>query len=376
MSDYFLADDLSGALDAAAAFHRAGRRVKVVLSPQEWPDADPEEIVGITTETRNLTASVAAETVVAAIRAGHDRGTRLVYKKIDSTLRGPVAAELAALAVAMPGTRFLFAPANPRVGRIVRAGQLLVHGVPLAKTEFARDPLSPVRDSSIPLLLGGAAGPQVTIADAETDADLAAAVQRMESLGEPWVAIGSGALAHPVAALHRGTSPVTRTNHVTPARGPMIFVCGSAHECNRVQAHELARECDVPLREIRPADMDAVTRTAIADVARQGAVSLIIDSERIESAKALHAVARVAYAVATETRATSVFATGGETAFAVCRALGVSCLTFQEEIEPGVSLARADGSLGAMYWVVKPGGFGDARTWSRAFRALRGCYFI
>ena len=29
MSDYFLADDLSGALDAAAAFHHAGRRVMV-----------------------------------------------------------------------------------------------------------------------------------------------------------------------------------------------------------------------------------------------------------------------------------------------------------------------------------------------------------
>ena len=33
MNDYFIADDLSGALDAAAAFHRTGRVVRVPLDP-------------------------------------------------------------------------------------------------------------------------------------------------------------------------------------------------------------------------------------------------------------------------------------------------------------------------------------------------------
>ncbi|MBI4621774.1 MAG: four-carbon acid sugar kinase family protein, partial [Verrucomicrobia bacterium] len=102
MKIYFLADDLSGALDAAAAFHHAGRRVRVVLSVAEWTAADENEVVGVTTETRNAPPAVAAAAVERVLARGRAQGARLVYKKIDSTLRGPVAAELAALAAALP----------------------------------------------------------------------------------------------------------------------------------------------------------------------------------------------------------------------------------------------------------------------------------
>src|SRR5688572_939807 len=149
MSDYFLADDLSGALDAAAAFHEAGRSVIVTLSPDKLPTMPAADVVGITTETRNASAAEAAALVAAAIAQGRVRGARLLYKKIDSTLRGPVAAEVTALAAAMPHATILFCPANPRAGRTVRDGVLLVHGVPVASTEFARDPVSPVEESSI-----------------------------------------------------------------------------------------------------------------------------------------------------------------------------------------------------------------------------------
>ena len=128
MSDYFIADDLSGALDAAAAFHAAGWTVTVALSEAAWPAGGFGEIVAYTTETRNAAPAEAATRVARAIAQGRARGGRLLYKKIDSTLRGPVAAELAAMLRLLPGTRVLFAPANPAVGRTVRDGVLRVHG--------------------------------------------------------------------------------------------------------------------------------------------------------------------------------------------------------------------------------------------------------
>src|SRR5687768_5294721 len=67
MSDYFIADDLSGALDAAAAFHHAGRRVMVALSTEAWPDAGKDGVVGITTETRNASAAHAAQVVGSVV---------------------------------------------------------------------------------------------------------------------------------------------------------------------------------------------------------------------------------------------------------------------------------------------------------------------
>ena len=73
MPDYFIADDLSGALDAAAAFHRAGRRVRIALDPAAWAAAGDGELVALTTETRNAAPASAAATVAHVLAELADR---------------------------------------------------------------------------------------------------------------------------------------------------------------------------------------------------------------------------------------------------------------------------------------------------------------
>lgn len=379
---YFLADDLSGALDAAAAFHHAGRPVTILLSPDEWPAVPADHVIGITTETRNVSPDRAAAIVTSVIQQAKQRGTRLLYKKIDSTLRGPVAAELAALAAAMPEAQLLFTPANPRVGRTVRDGVLLVHGVPVANTEFGRDPVCPVRESSIRALLGHAADSRVKIVDVESEADLVAAVAQMESAGASWVAIGSGALARPVAmTLRRAGTTVTSRNAAAaidqkagaiPDRtSPILFVCGSAHRANREQAAVLARECGVPLHDVSVANPLAAVPAAVASIRSRSSAALLMEELRSESAVALRAIVTAAHAVISETGTTRLFVTGGETAFALCGALGVRTLTFVDEVEAGLSVSVGGTTMRRYVWAVKPGGFGDSRTWVRGFAALR-----
>lgn len=371
MSDFFIADDLSGALDAAAAFHHAGRRVIVAVSPDAWAAATPGQVIGITTETRNAAPEIAAAAVRQAVARGRASGGRLLYKKIDSTLRGPVAAELAALEAAMPGTRILFVPANPRVGRTVRNGLLLVNGTPVAETDFARDPLSPVTESAIARLLGAALTPQVVLADASSEEDLAAAVARMNAGGVDWVAVGSGALARPVAASQPGvTLPAEPAAPEIPA-GPVLFVCGSAHGLNREQSSRLAREHGVPVHEVRPADGGPAIQAAISSVRARGAAALLLETPRTDSMVALAAIAAAATRVITEGGVRRVFVTGGETAFALGGLLGIAALRFLREVEPGLSISRGEAALGAMLLAVKPGGFGDAQTWIRAWTELR-----
>jgi 4-hydroxythreonine-4-phosphate dehydrogenase len=62
--------------------------------------------------------------------------------------------------------------------------------------------------------------------------------------------------------------------------------------------------------------------------------------------------------------------TGGETAFALATALGISALELVAEIEAGLVLARSGEGANRRWWAVKPGGFGDAETWVRAWDAL------
>lgn len=371
MKDYFIADDLSGALDAAAAFHRAGRRVQIVFCADGWT-ASTDDVVGVTTETRNAPPAVASAAVARTIARGQAQGARLVYKKIDSTLRGPVAEEIAALARQMPAARILFTPANPGVGRTVRDGVLLVHGVPVSETEFARDPVSPVKESHLQRLLGAGASHRIVIADADSEEDLAAAVARMVAGGGEWVAVGSGALARPVATLAARTahSAATSALRSIPA-GPVLMLGGSAHPGNRAQAAELTRARGVPAHELRLTDPAGAIAAGIASLRAGGGASLLVEPRRHDSAAVLRTLAAAAGEMIAATGTARIFVTGGETAFALCGALGVAELEFCDELESGLSLSHAVTNRGPLMFAIKPGGFGGAETWVRAWDALR-----
>ncbi len=369
--DYFIADDLSGALDAAAAFHAAGRTVVVPLTPAAWPAPAAGTVVGVTTESRNLPPAAAAAAVRAALAAGEARGARLVYKKIDSTLRGPVAAELAALAAADPTRRILFTPANPAVGRTVVDGILRVHGVPVAETEFARDPVSPVRVSSLREVLGAAATSRVTLADAASAADLAAAVAAMAAQPGPWVAVGSGALARPVAATLPAPAEATRFAPAPLRAGPVLWLNGSGHPRSREQADTWARDAGLPRFESAGNAGGEAAAALAAALRTRGAAILQAPPVRGDSGVVLAALIRAAAAAITAAGVTRLLVTGGETAFALAQVLGVTRFVYRGEIEPGLALARAESAACPMDWAVKPGGFGDARTWHRAAERFR-----
>ena len=372
MSDFFLADDLSGALDAAAGFHHAGQRVTIALTEPAWRRQGEGEVVGFTTESRNAAPDEAAGRVTRAIAHGRALGGRLVYKKIDSTLRGPVAAEVGALAAALPEVRILFAPANPRAGRTVRDGVLLVQGVPVAETEFGRDPISPVKESAIARVLGNAAPGRVVIPDIATERDLEVAVARMEAAGSRWVAVGSGALARPVAARRRaGNARAASLSGEALPPGPTLMICGSAHAKNREQAALLAGTQGVAVVEFDPRDARAAAGRAASAIRARGAVALLVEERRGDSTAVLRELARIATELIRTTGAQRIFITGGETAFAICAQLGVVALEFLGEIEPGLSLSRGAPEGGpALRFAIKPGGFGDTETWDRAWRAL------
>ena len=64
-------------------------------------------------------------------------------------LRGPVAAELAALLDALGFERCLLVPANPGLGRVISGGLYLVNGVPLHETDFRLDPEYPATTANV-----------------------------------------------------------------------------------------------------------------------------------------------------------------------------------------------------------------------------------
>ncbi|MBE3640552.1 four-carbon acid sugar kinase family protein, partial [Mangrovicoccus algicola] len=124
-----VADDLTGALDSAVAFAARGMSVTVARGAPALEAAlarDPQ-VLALSTGTREIPAAQARR--IHAALAPRLAGTgAILVKKVDSRLKGNIAAELDGLLAGDPRP-VLALPALPRLGRIVAAGQVTGHGV-------------------------------------------------------------------------------------------------------------------------------------------------------------------------------------------------------------------------------------------------------
>ncbi|HEU4847364.1 MAG TPA: four-carbon acid sugar kinase family protein, partial [Rubrobacteraceae bacterium] len=172
-----IADDLTGAADTGVQLARAGYRTAVAFRDAPIPPADDLDAVALDTDSRAMPAGFAAKRVMEAgltVREAY-----IVYKKLDSTLRGPIAAELAAALGASGRDRAVVAPAFPAAGRTTVEGVQLVRGVPVDETEAKDDPRTPVHEGHVPTLLA-AAFPSVVSLSAEDLADPATVRRALE----------------------------------------------------------------------------------------------------------------------------------------------------------------------------------------------------
>ena len=226
-----IADDLSGAGDSGLQFAKRGLRTVVLIDPSAAADLARDEqpdVVVLDTDSRQVPSAEAGRRVRDAAWAVRRLGAPIVYKKIDSTLRGNLGAELATLLDVFPGAGAIVAPAYPAAGRSVVGGRLLVRGVELAASEFARDPIWPMTDSRAAMAVrrqswlrvgeillevvrwrsGGVlagveehygAGRPICVADAETVADLACIARAIALRPGRLIGVGSAGLAEEYA---------------------------------------------------------------------------------------------------------------------------------------------------------------------------------
>lgn len=393
-SEFLLADDLSGALEAGAAFRARGRRVTLELERGATAgDADALELYS--TETRNRPGPEAAAGVRQLLRERRAAGARLVFKKIDSTLRGPVAAELAVVRDELAPSLVVLCPATPAAGRTVRDGILLVDGVPVAQTEFARDPGSPVAESRVAALAGAAGFAPVTllplsrlrgggalaaseqcgvlVSDAETDEDLERLVVLVRRHEPAAVFVGAGGLAHALARVQPTAASPGSTVRL-PAAGVLI-VSASRHGRSRRQLEWLRDRRGVPLIELtldEGAERATAGRLAVA-LAAHGCAALTVApaAAPVDPGAPVRGVVAVTQLLAEFSPLPEVIAvTGGETARALCAAFGLARLELLDEIERGVvvTIASPAASPAPRFVVIKPGGFGSDAVWSRLIR--------
>lgn len=333
-----LADDLTSAADGAGPFVMRGMPTSIGRGrlPRQG-----RLVLAVDSGSRSV-STMEADARVAALTA-RLASQDVLYKTVDSTLRGHIKIELEACFRASGRERLVFAPAFPAAGRTTVGGLQFVDGVPVAETVYGRDPVHPARHSALVDLVPDSVR-HVVILDAATQEELDAKVAAQPNpetilwVGSPGMA---GALARRLAS---ATGPAAA---MAVAADKILVVIGTANLRSHGQAGALRGVSGVTVLRSpdEPRDDPAAVLSWIADAAaariRNGAVGAVI-------------------------------ATGGDTMEAIMQRLNIGEFEVLRELEPGFPLGRAvDENNRPLLVAMKAGGFGDDGTLLRAVAQLR-----
>lgn len=398
-----IADDLTGALDTGAQFRTWGLTVEVAPTLDRLSGLrGAADVLVVNTDSRGDAPRQAHGKVLEVSR--HLSGLcDVFYKKVDSTLRGNVGAELDAVMEATGQTVAAVAPAYPPNGRVTRGGRAYVNGAPLNETEYA--PEVAVPSSYVPEIIKAQTsrkathvalstvrsrpalhrnfqslveeGYGVVVLDAEAERDLLAAA------GLPVrVFCGSAGLA---SELPEGLG--------LRAPRPTLTVCGSARSSSREQvtglvgrlgvaqvnlntvsllrgegaAEDALREADAALSSGTHVALVSAPEAGLVDETRRLGLSLGMDAAEVEGMVS-GALSWITVKLLERHRVSGMVLTGGATALAVCRGLGVESMEITEEVQPGVPVLALSNGVKA---VTKAGGFGSGDALIEAVKHLK-----
>ena len=406
-----IADDLTGANDTALQFHLKGCNTQIMLDYSVIPAGKANtQAWAASTETRNKSPEEAVETVKEATNSLVDSlNVDYLYKKIDSTLRGNIAQEVLAVLEVMEGDAAVIVPAFPAEGRTTVGGYHLLKGMPLERTDVARDPRFPICQSHIPTLLAGqvedpeiiahiplitvmkGAGPvlielkklvdegkKLIVIDAVTTTDMEQIALATEKCTHKLLPCGAAGLAQ---VLTNCWIPDTKYQHITKVIPslPVLIVSGSKTSLSRTQFKKLAEfdEFDshiieLNLEQVMNRPEDEFIEKIKEHLETEKIVGVQFTDYDDEKAKAAelgifpedipHLISDFLAALTLKTmqkeNLISVLV-GGETSYKCCSAMGSRHLQLIDQVEPAIPICL---DHEARWIVTKSGNFGTLNT--------------
>jgi D-threonate/D-erythronate kinase len=327
-----VSDDLTGALDSAVPFARAGWRTVVAtgLPALHRALAAGADVVAVSLNSREINveeATARAQTAVAALSE-----VPVLFKKIDSRMKGHVRAEALELVTNRGLKRIIVCPAIPELGRHVVDGHVTGHGI------------------AVPIPVAFSSHGQIVIEcpDARTDADL----DRIIAHADGALAVGARGLA--AAMARRSGAAGTRPLPLVPPRLPITFVIGSRDPVTRMQVDRL-RAAYSSAQWIGAADGVLAGAPALADIV----IVQLVDGGGVRDGASVSVRFATDLAPCLSTGHRTLFLTGGETAAACLDAMGIGVVQVLGEVQPGLPVSLPLDFSDAPHIVTKSGGFGE-----------------
>lgn len=414
-----IADDLTGANDTALQFKLNGADTTILLKYDniDTTSANSQQAWAISTESRNISQEEAFDRVKVATQLLVEKfNPDYFYKKIDSTIRGNIAVEVLSMLNVLGWDAAIIMPAFPQEGRITVGGYHLLRGVPIERTEMARDPHSPISESHVPTLLKhqlgenledlvdkislktimDGAGPilkkinkliekgvKIIVADSVSTTDLEQIVLAMSKSEYKILPVGTAAAGK---VLSNEWFPVEEGHEILPIKLPKLpklIISGSATQitANQIDKFEQSEEYEENSLTIE-LDMETILAGVNDDLVNRIVSNLKNDNivlvhtsnllknfngftENTELTKAGLAIeitdflAELTKRVLANKKAVLI-TLGGETSYKCCDAIDANQLQLVEEVLPAIALSRK--TCSDQWIVTKSGNLGGVNT--------------
>ena len=413
-----IADDLTGANATSVLLAKDGYKACTFLRLEAYSERDGIDfnIISISTDSRAILKEEAYQRVANVTKFFKDKNIKFFTKRIDSTLRGNIGAEVDAVLDNLgKDTVAVLVSSFPSSGRVTIGGYLMVNSVPLEKTDVAKDPKTPVHTSCVQNLVSEQSkynvgfialdsvfkgvealsqnimdekvkGNKIIIIDATTNEDIDVIAKAVVMTGLSVVAVDPGPFT---AALVKELVPKP-----AKSRGQKVLLTvGSVSNLTRKQIDELrmrhnpllvhANSGKLIYDDNRVSEIARVTQKLLNEMDEYEVIGLITTScedevlDLSKIANELHitedeVAQRISDGLAEITKAVlqqsgtvigGLYTSGGDVTVAVCKALEAAGIAVKDEVLPLAAYGRiVKGKYDNMPIITKGGLVGDTNA--------------
>jgi uncharacterized protein YgbK (DUF1537 family) len=423
---YIIADDLTGANDTGVQFSKKGYNAIVSILEESGNIIIPHEtdVLVIDTETREIEDKTACQKLRNVLKKLNFSDKDVFYKKVDSTLRGCIGAELEEMMNILEKDICIFTPTFPSHQRITIGGYLIVNGKPLGLSKYYSGDLKVGEASFIPFLLKQQTslpiaridfidvikgqevifeklnksyqeGNKIIIVDATEEVHLKDILNSINRFEGSVLYAGSAGLANYFPEIYNKNRKFKLD--MEKNKGPVLIVGGSRNPITKSQITHLRGKIDffdlnIDIEQIlsnRKTIFERYLKDSITVI--KNGKNLVIhtnplynDKEKINnklmqkynlSFRELELAIRkflgeLTAKIVRNSPAGNLILTGGDIALGVCLALGIQNLNIVDELLPGIPLSIANLKNFNLKIVTKAGGFGEKDTLFKLIKKL------
>jgi D-threonate/D-erythronate kinase len=422
-----IADDLTGANDSGVQLAQHGLKTSVLFEIDKESIHNYEAII-FDTDSRSIDHEEAYQKVKEAASFLKEAGFPYIFKKIDSTMRGNIGAEIDAVYHVVKPDFMMIAPGYPKNNRTILNSTHYLNGVPLAETEISKDPKTPVTLSFLPELLQEQTKQKIgtitledleqgvtriqekldhyfkqniayIIVDSTKEQHLELILSYTKQLRYQFSWVGSAGIANYLPAYY-DLPEMQRELSIPKNDGPILTVVGSVNKNSRAQLKLLLEKtnvCPIAFESYKSVSSEEERANEIRRVYNQavenaehgrdiviystGEASDIEKAWKVGEAKGLthtqisneivKAIGSVCAVLLEKDYFKGVSMTGGDTAKQICHLWDVKGFELFDELEIGVPISKFFGNDN-FYVITKAGGFGTPEVFINAIHKLKG----